>query len=228
MTPRIIATEKNWIEGEAVRQLERAANLPGMEEVVGLPDLHPGKGYPIGAVFASLDMLYPYLIGNDIGCGVALWQTNLKFKKFKFERFEKRLAKIVKDLDSASEEQIVLAHVMGTLGGGNHFAELQTLDRLEMEEDFISLGLKENTLTLLVHSGSRGLGEVILRDHVDRFRDAGFKADSSEATTYLARHADALSWAQQNRTSLAQTVLSAVGAEGEPILDYGSALFSVE
>ncbi|MFH2122044.1 MAG: RNA ligase RtcB family protein [Pseudomonadota bacterium] len=219
MTVRIFATEKNWIEGEAVRQLERAASLPGMEEVVGLPDLHPGKGYPIGAAFASPDMLYPYLIGNDIGCGVALWQTDLLFNKFKFERFEKRLANMVKGLDSASDGQLALAHAMGTLGGGNHFAELQKLDRIEMEEDFVRLGLKENALTLLVHSGSRGLGEMILRDHVDHFRDAGLKADSPEASSYLARHAEALIWAQQNRKALAETVLSAVSADGVPVLD---------
>jgi RNA-splicing ligase RtcB len=39
------------IEGEAVRQLERAGSLPGMLRAVGLPDLHPGKGAPVGAAF---------------------------------------------------------------------------------------------------------------------------------------------------------------------------------
>ena len=43
-TVRIIASDKNWIEGEAIRQLETTAILPGMVLAVGLPDLHPGRG----------------------------------------------------------------------------------------------------------------------------------------------------------------------------------------
>ena len=45
----VIASQETWIEGEAVRQLEATARLPGMRLCVGLPDLHPGKGHPIGA-----------------------------------------------------------------------------------------------------------------------------------------------------------------------------------
>ena len=71
----IIRSEKSWIEGEAVLQLEKTATLPGMRRVVGMPDLHPGKGTPIGAVFLSDDRVYPHLVGNDIGCGMALWTT---------------------------------------------------------------------------------------------------------------------------------------------------------
>ena len=46
---RLIASSRNWIEGEAVRQLCATARLPGVTLAVGLPDLHPGKGGPIGA-----------------------------------------------------------------------------------------------------------------------------------------------------------------------------------
>ena len=56
---------KNWIEGEAIKQLQNTANFPGMEMAVGLPDLHPGKGSPIGAAFFTKNILYPHLIGND-------------------------------------------------------------------------------------------------------------------------------------------------------------------
>lgn len=45
---KIIASPKSWIEGEAVRQLKNTLELPGMQFVIGLPDLHPGKGNPIG------------------------------------------------------------------------------------------------------------------------------------------------------------------------------------
>lgn len=56
---RLIASERNWIEGEAVRQLGRAAALPGVFAVAGLPDLHPGGGIPVGAAIASRGLFDP-------------------------------------------------------------------------------------------------------------------------------------------------------------------------
>jgi release factor H-coupled RctB family protein len=84
---KIIASPKNWIEGEAVQQLENTAKLPGMVKIVGMPDLHPGKGHPIGAAFISKEFIYPYLVSNKIGCGMGLWQTDLKSHKLKLERW---------------------------------------------------------------------------------------------------------------------------------------------
>ena len=48
LNTRLVATEKAWIESDAVRQLEHAACMPGIDLAVGYPDLHPGKGHPIG------------------------------------------------------------------------------------------------------------------------------------------------------------------------------------
>jgi len=50
MKTKIIASAQNWIEGTAIEQLNQTAMLPGMSETVGMPDLHPGKDTPIGAV----------------------------------------------------------------------------------------------------------------------------------------------------------------------------------
>ena len=47
----IIGSEHLWLEGAAIQQAQTTANLPGMQRVVGLPDLHPGRGYPVGAAF---------------------------------------------------------------------------------------------------------------------------------------------------------------------------------
>jgi release factor H-coupled RctB family protein len=69
----LVASEKNWIEGSAVQQLHFTAGLKGMVKVVGMPDLHPGRGNPIGAAFYSEGVIYPYLVGGDIGCGMGLW-----------------------------------------------------------------------------------------------------------------------------------------------------------
>ncbi|NRD68746.1 RtcB family protein, partial [Corallococcus exiguus] len=90
-TVRIIASPQSWVEGEAVRQLEAVSRLPGMRLAVGLPDLHPGKGAPVGAAFESEGFLYPYLVGSDIGCGMGLWDVDLLTRKAKAERWAAKL-----------------------------------------------------------------------------------------------------------------------------------------
>src|SRR5262245_38182616 len=66
----VIADEDVWMEGEALLELARVAQLPGCVRAVGLPDLHPGAGFPLGASFAFADQIHPPLIGSDAGCGV--------------------------------------------------------------------------------------------------------------------------------------------------------------
>lgn len=58
-------------------QFKKTVELPGMKLAASLPDLHPGKGSPIGAAFVAEDWIYPALVGNDIGCGMGLWRTGL-------------------------------------------------------------------------------------------------------------------------------------------------------
>ena len=70
--------------------MEKTASLPGMRLAVRLPDLHPGKGSPIGAALAVEGYLYPTLVGNDIGCGIGLWRTELSAKKLKREAWADR------------------------------------------------------------------------------------------------------------------------------------------
>ncbi|MWD61052.1 hypothetical protein GQE94_10290 [Escherichia coli] len=93
-----IASDDLWIESLAIQQLHTTANLPNMQRVVGMPDLHPGRGYPIGAAFFSVGRFYPALVGNDIGCGMALWQTDILTRKYNADKFEKRLS----DLDDVA------------------------------------------------------------------------------------------------------------------------------
>src|SRR5205823_14917484 len=50
---RLFASAQSWIEGEAVRQLYATAKFDGVRLAVGFPDLHPGKGTPIGAAFVT-------------------------------------------------------------------------------------------------------------------------------------------------------------------------------
>src|SRR4029077_17818485 len=54
---------------------------------------------------------------------------------------------------------------LGTIGGGNHFAELQTVEKILEADEFKKLGLGKQQLVVLVHSGARGLGDSLLRSH---------------------------------------------------------------
>ena len=90
MAIRIIKNEKLWMEDEAILQLETFSKLKGIIDVVGLPDLHQGKT-PVGATFKTKDIVYPFLIGNDIGCGMSLFDTDIKLKKFNIDRIIKKL-----------------------------------------------------------------------------------------------------------------------------------------
>ena len=209
---RLLASSKTWIEGSAVQQLEKTAQLPGMRLAAGMPDLHPGKGSPIGAAFVVENRIYPTLVGNDIGCGIALWRTSLVAKKVKLESWAGKLrrglaapedpAAWLGDLPATGYESS-----LGTIGSGNHFAELQICEG-------------DPNVYLLVHSGSRGFGESILREHVDRFAGAGVDAGTADAAHYLARHDHAVAWARVNRACIAQALLERIGAEPEErILD---------
>jgi release factor H-coupled RctB family protein len=229
----IITSKKNWIEGEAVQQLEQSARLPGMQEVVGLPDLHPGKGYPIGAAFACRERIYPYLIGNDIGCGMALWQTELKKKKIKLDRWTKRLVSLDKPWDGNRHDLSELSPCsfdksLGTIGCGNHFVELQMVEKIINPEIFHTFNLNKNYLFLLVHSGSRGLGESILRQHIDKHKADGLAVNSKEAVEYLKKHNHAVQWAEANREIISRNFLDTLGSSGKKISDLPHNLVSKE
>ncbi|WP_434387354.1 RNA ligase RtcB family protein [Melittangium boletus] len=222
-TVRVIASPQSWVEGEALRQLEAVARLPGMRAAVGLPDLHPGKGAPVGAAFASHGVFYPFLVGNDIGCGMGLWALDLPVRKARPERWAARL-----DLEGpwdGDAEGMLARHgvkpcgfeaSLGTVGGGNHFAEVQRVEAVHDPATFAALKLDATRLLLLVHSGSRGLGEAILRAHVDRHGAGGLAEDSPEAHAYLTRHDQAVGWARANRATIAARVMRGVGAGEGP------------
>jgi len=152
----IISSEENWMEGEAIRQLEHVAGLKSMQQVVGLPDLHPGKGIPIGAAFLSKSMIYPHLIGNDISCGMGLWQTDQKIRKFKLDKAVKKLdgfempwsGDARRALSKMGLPEDLWPSALGTIGSGNHFAEFQTVEEIVDEDIFESLKLEKDLLFL--------------------------------------------------------------------------------
>lgn len=223
----IIASDKTWIEGKAIEQLHETARLPGMINVVGLPDLHPGKGSPIGAAFLSQGILYPYLVGSDIGCGMGLYQTELHKKKMKLDRWEKKLTGLESpaepDLDgyigNGTRKATPFDESLGTIGGGNHFAELQTIEKVYDPEGMAQLKLDADHLVLLIHSGSRGFGHHILQEHIQLFGAQGLQYPSKEASAYLESHEQAMQWAKLNRQIIASRFCSLLGSSFTPSLD---------
>ena len=224
---RLFTSSKSWIEGEAVRQLYATAKLDGVRRAVGFPDLHPGKGSPVGSAFVTEGVIYPHLIGGDIGCGMALFKTDLVRRDAKLDRWSEKYFHLESPWDEDvggflaghKLESTEFDSAIGTIGGGNHFAELQTVEQVLDAGAFKKLELGKQQLVVLVHSGSRGSGESVLRAHVDQHFGNGVEADSFAAEEYLRGHDFAVRWAKANRELIARRFVTTLGATAESIWD---------
>ena len=176
MTPGRVPI-KSWVadpEASALDQATNLSNLPfAMRHVALMPDAHTGYGMPIGGVLFADRAVVPYAIGVDIGCGVALVETDLTVETLDPSSLEATLTRMARDVPAGNRSQskrvdpeTALAEIglalppsidrgwfaravdqLGTLGSGNHFLELQ---RDEAGSVFVML-----------HSGSRSLGKTI-------------------------------------------------------------------
>jgi release factor H-coupled RctB family protein len=225
---RVFASTKSWIEGEAIRQLYATARLESVQLAVGFPDLHPGRGTPVGAAFVTGEVIYPHLIGGDIGCGMALFKTDLsrrnakrvdRWSALRFDLEHPWNESVDEFLASRDLESTEFDGALGTIGGGNHFAELQAVEEIFDNQEFKRFGVAREQLTVLVHSGSRGLGENILRDHVAQHHGNGVPAESPAAKEYLHGHNFAVRWARANRELIARRFVAALGAEADCLWD---------
>lgn len=167
---------KMWleeIEDGAMEQIKNIANLPFIHRWVAvMPDSHQGYGMPIGGVVALKNIISPNMVGVDIGCGMCAVNTHIKIENTNEEAFKEILGEIrnVIPVGFASHkekqderlmpnpENKMLCGVvdkeyskaltqLGTLGGGNHFIELQKSNGGE--------------LWIMIHSGSRNLGKQV-------------------------------------------------------------------
>jgi len=161
------------IEDGALEQASNLANLPfAFKHIAIMPDAHQGYGMPIGGVMATKGVIVPNAVGVDIGCGMCAVKTSLKdistdalkiimgkirqvvpvgFKKHKeaqdiksmppIEDFEKD---VMEECDIVYQEYENALKSLGTLGGGNHFIEIQKGD--------------DGHIWIMIHSGSRNLG----------------------------------------------------------------------
>lgn len=216
VTVRVFYSSTAWIEGRAEDQLLDIARLDGVRAVAGFPDLHPGKYGPVGAAVLS-NNLHPQLAGSDIGCGIALYALDLSPRRIKPDKAGARL-RALGDWDDTDRSDALaeiglsaaLAPGLGTIGGGNHFCELQVL------RDAGTSGLDPARAYLMVHSGSRGLGHAILTkqlaDGIPVLRDA-------EARAYMAVHDEALRWAKLNRQIIAERAAAALRCDLSLVTD---------
>jgi len=169
---------------------------------------------------------YPHLLGSDVGCGVSLFATELPLAKARPERWSKRLEGLDEPWDGDTTTWLeqrsarpVFLEAVGTVGHGNHFAELVRIEEIKDEAIFREMRLEDDALFLIVHSGSRGLGEALYRDHTQRFKAGSLKVGSDEASAYLAGHDNALLWARANRELIARRLLQQLGSRYQEILD---------
>ncbi len=157
------------IEQEAISQILAMANSPIGEDahIRIMPDAHAGKGCVIGTTMKYNGKVCPNIVGVDIGCGVIAYKLNQS--DIDLERLDRVCHEVVVSGQAAREEAIavdvqddILPHLfcwealhnkdylyrsLGTLGGGNHFIELNRSE--------------DGTYWLLVHSGSRNLGKQV-------------------------------------------------------------------
>lgn len=209
------------------RQLERLAQQPWVRHhVAAMPDAHVAEGVAVGTVFATDDVIVPGALGGDLGCGVAAVRFPVDASSIPRESLERILLRWGERIPVGDErhrrseagEPLAgelstrdLEHTrrrleprdLGTLGGGNHFVEL---DRAH-----------DGTTWLLVHSGSRGLGAAIGRHHQKVAGGAlGALPLSGEPGRACLQDVEwALSFARANRDALVRVAAEIVANELE-------------
>jgi len=210
-------SSSSWIEGAAVRQLEAVAEIPGIRAVAGMPDLHPGKFGPVGCAILA-DKIHPAFVGSDAGCGMALFALDIAARRLRVDKAADKLRNIERPYDGAIASEIEAAGLapsafdasLGTIGGGNHFCEVQAV-----EDVFdASCGIDRDRAYLLAHSGSRGLGHALLEQQMaDRLQP--LDPDSDDGRSYLRAHDHAVRWASANRRLIARRAAATLRCEAE-------------
>ena len=158
------------IEDEAIEQIRRMCDyeFTAGSRIRIMPDVHAGKGCTIGTTMTVIDKAVPNVVGVDIGCGmytVELGRVDINMEKMdaaahyipsgmnvwegRTERFDLLPLRCYRALKDAKR----LERSLGTLGGGNHFIEIDEA--------------KDGTRYLVIHSGSRNLGKQVA-EHYQR------------------------------------------------------------
>lgn len=235
---------KMWLddlEEGALQQAKNLANLPfAFKHIAIMPDSHQGYGMPIGGVLATQGAVVPNAVGVDIGCGIMATKTNIKeIDRSTLEQITEEIksrvpvgfkkheqAQDIRHLPSLEGSKNVVSHVVhsgreasrnsiGTLGGGNHFIEIQMGD--------------DGHVWIMIHSGSREVGKNIAT-HYDEIAKAlnekyhsvvpkeydlaFFPALTLEYEDYITDMNYAVEFAHENRKLMMANVYDAFRASG--------------
>mgnify|MGYP001026192816 CR=1 FL=1 len=198
------------VEEEAIEQIRRMCDYDfTMDSKIRImPDVHAGKGCTIGTTMTIADKAVPNIVGVDIGCGmytVELGKINIDFERVDeaahyipsgrdvweghiMERFDLTVLRCYRNLKQIKR----LEKSLGTLGGGNHFIEIDAAS--------------DGTKYLVIHSGSRNLGKQVAEYYQNLAIDlnAG-KADYFEKRDELIR-----TYKEQGRRGEIQAALKAM------------------
>ena len=161
------------IEESAKAQVEKLCSLPFLQDtkIRMMPDLHAGKGCTVGTTMTIKDKIVPNFVGVDLGCGMICAKVNVLKEDINYEKLDKTIKKNVpsgtriRHKENRNTIEIPFAEVtapineqrarlsLGTLGGGNHFIELNEGNN--------------GSIYLVIHSGSRNLGKQIAEHYQD-------------------------------------------------------------
>ena len=227
---KVISSEKkpikmwlNDIEDGALKQAKNMANLPfTFKHVAIMPDSHQGYGMPIGGVLATKGVIIPNAVGVDIGCGMCSLKTNLTeintdnlksimgkirevvpvgFKHQEEDQDNNLMPKFIHGAEIVGREYKNALKQLGTLGGGNHFIEIQKGS--------------DGYIYIMIHSGSRNLGYKVAKHYNEiainlnnkwysevkkEIELAFLPMDSQEAKDYINEMNYCIDFALANRT----------------------------
>ncbi len=200
------------VEEEAIEQIRRMCDYEFTEgsKIRIMPDVHAGKGCTIGTTMTINDKVVPNIVGVDIGCGmytVELGLVNIDFERVdaavheipsgrgvwegRMERFDLTGLACYRSLKQTKR----LERSLGTLGGGNHFIEI----------DVASDGNKY----LVIHSGSRNLGKQV----AELYQALAVDLNLGKANYFEQRDEIIRTYKEQGRRSEIQAALKSLEAE---------------
>jgi tRNA-splicing ligase RtcB len=214
------------LSSDVARSIELLSRADDVRHVAVMPDVHLANDVCVGVAMATRRLVYPAAVGSDIGCGMAAIGFDADASLLGTERNAARVLAgmyrlvpsikhavdaVPRDLparlqDAALSDQRLEKlkgrdgrFQFGTLGRGNHFVELQADE--------------QDRLWLMVHSGSRGIGQAIAAHHVKKARESGcrgklvgFDAESPEGRAYLDDLNWAISYAELNRLAIVAAI----------------------
>ena len=194
------------VEEEAIDQIRRMCDYPMTEgaKIRIMPDVHSGKGCTIGTTMTIKDRAVPNVVGVDIGCGmytVNLGKGSIDFEKVdeaahfipsgrnvwdgRQEKFDLTGLKCYRELKDTKW----LERSLGTLGGGNHFIEIDQA--------------ADGTNYLIIHSGSRNLGKQV----AEHYQQLAINLSRGYGDYLEKRDAIIQSYKEQGRKSEIQAAL---------------------